>query len=60
MEVALLLDEEQVLKGRNLEYTIEKFQGQAGTVTSTSFYDKRPQKPQQGMQMPQQISRRQI
>lgn len=39
VEVALLMDEEAVMKGHNFEYTIEKFQ------SNSSIYDKRLPRP---------------
>jgi hypothetical protein len=41
VEVALLLDEEAVMKGRNFDYTMEKFQ------SNNTYFDKRMQKPTQ-------------
>jgi hypothetical protein len=41
VEVALLIDEEAVMSGRNFEYTMEKFQ------TNNNYNDKRMQRPNQ-------------
>jgi hypothetical protein len=41
VEVALLIDEEAIMKGRNFDYTMEKFQ------SNNSYPDKRMQKPNQ-------------